>query len=206
MSKIGYIYKIFDNTNGNIYYGSTKQKLSRRLAHHREDYKKYLEGKKHYYTSFKIIENNDYCISLVEQFEFNNKEELIAKERYYIENNECVNKIIPGRTRKEYRLDNKEKIKEINKLYYKDNKERIAEQTKQYRNDNKEVVAERKKKFYENNKEVIAEKYKKWRENNKEKILEKKKQKIDCPICGCNILKDGLARHKRTKKCLSFVR
>ena len=37
MSNTGYVYKIYDNTNGNAYYGSTKCKLSQRLAKHRSN-------------------------------------------------------------------------------------------------------------------------------------------------------------------------
>lgn len=139
LNKIAKIYKIYDNTNGNVYYGSTIQPLSNRLASHRKDYKRYLEGKTNYITSMEIIKNGNYCISLVEKFEYENKEELSTKERYYIENNECVNKVIPGRTIKEWGQDNKEKI---------------AERQKQYREDNKEYF----KQYYEANKEKINEK------------------------------------------------
>jgi ribosomal protein S27AE len=48
---------------------------------------------------------------------------LTKKERYYIDSIDCINKIIPGRTDKEYYSDNKEKIKQ----YYSDNKEKIRE-------------------------------------------------------------------------------
>jgi hypothetical protein len=43
---------------------------------------------------------------LVEKFPCESKDELHARERYYIENNECVNKYIPNRTNAEYRQDN----------------------------------------------------------------------------------------------------
>ena len=40
----GKIYKIIDNTNNNIYYGSTCQKLKERKAQHIRGYKQYLIG------------------------------------------------------------------------------------------------------------------------------------------------------------------
>jgi hypothetical protein len=43
--------------------------------------------------------------------------ELNARERWWIENNECVNKYIPTRTDKEYYEAHKEKIKEIPEIY-----------------------------------------------------------------------------------------
>ena len=74
------IYKIVDNTNGNIYIGSTCKKLCQRIAQHRYAYKQYLNGdKKSFTTSFAILQNEDYDIILVEEVvDCQNKEQLIA--------------------------------------------------------------------------------------------------------------------------------
>ena len=117
----GKIYKIVCNTTGLIYVGSTIQKLCERLRGHRSQYKLYLQGKEGFYTSFDIIKNNNYQIILIENCPCDSKEELHREERKYIENIECVNKIIPTRTEKEHYQDNKDKIKE----YYQDNKNKI---------------------------------------------------------------------------------
>jgi predicted GIY-YIG superfamily endonuclease len=99
--QLGKIYKIVDNTNGNIYIGSTcEPTLARRLSQHMCDFKRYLNKKRNFTTSFKIIENNNYNIILLETYPSNSKDELHAKDRYYIENNNCVNKQIPTRTSK----------------------------------------------------------------------------------------------------------
>ena len=58
------IYKIIDNTNGNIYIGSTVQPLSKRLVGHRSSYNQYIKGKK-YVKSCDIIKNNNYNISYI---------------------------------------------------------------------------------------------------------------------------------------------
>ena len=42
------IYKIIDNTNGNVYFGSTTQSLAQRLAGHTNGYKYHLNGKQSY--------------------------------------------------------------------------------------------------------------------------------------------------------------
>jgi hypothetical protein len=164
----GFIYQIYDNTNGNKYYGSTIQKLSSRLSGHRRNYKNYLNGNEHFITSFKILENGDYNISLVEKVEYNDKIELTARERHFIENNECVNKCIPNRTQKEYIEANKEKIREYYKQYNGANKE----QRKEYYEANKE----RNKQYRQANKEQIKEKNKQYNETNKDHIKEKNKQ------------------------------
>ena len=112
----GFIYKIYDNTNGNCYYGSTKSPLNKRLHSHKSAYKNFCNGGScKYCYSYKIIENGDYDISLVEEVEYENKQELHARERFYIENNECVNKILPNRDMKEYYITNKEKYLEYNR-------------------------------------------------------------------------------------------
>ena len=106
------IYKLIDNTNGNVYVGSTKQKyLSSRLGTHRQDYKKAMNGKRHHLTSSQIIKNGDYKIQLIEETDDE------TRERYWILNTECVNKNIPGRTPKEWAEDNKERMTEYYKEY-----------------------------------------------------------------------------------------
>ena len=105
------IYKIIDNTNGNIYIGSTCQSLKRRLSHHKSDYKRFLKGLSGNTKSFDIIKNNDYKIELIEACDIKTKQELFQKERYYIENNDCLNKNIPCRSQKEYQ-ENKNLIRQ----------------------------------------------------------------------------------------------
>tara|TARA_R100000655_G_scaffold67448_1_gene105786 strand:- start:36 stop:575 length:540 start_codon:yes stop_codon:yes gene_type:complete len=85
-------------------------------------------------------------ITLVENIpDCNDKYELQARERWHIENNECVNKQVPGRTQKEWEEANKEYIAQQRKEYYQDHKEHIAEQTKEYREEHKEERREKSK-------------------------------------------------------------
>ena len=98
----GSIYRIICNTTGLVYFGSTNQKLSKRLGDHVCTYKNYLKGGYHYVSSFAIIENNNYDIILVENYPCGSKEELHKRERFYIENNDCVNQCIPTQTKKEW--------------------------------------------------------------------------------------------------------
>ena len=102
------IYRIIDNTNGNIYIGRTKQTLNIRLSGHKCDKT---------CSSREIIKNGDYKIELIEETDDE------SRERYWIEHTECVNKIIPGRTRKEWKDANKQYYKKYNKNYYQNNKE-----------------------------------------------------------------------------------
>tara|TARA_R110002153_G_C13129987_1_gene479811 strand:+ start:176 stop:760 length:585 start_codon:yes stop_codon:yes gene_type:complete len=191
----GHIYKLIDNTNGNVYYGSTTQEINKRENNHKSSYKRYLDGKYNYITSFGIIKNNDYKFELIEENEFETKYDLHQRERYYIENFDCVNKVIPYRTDEE----NKVKMKEYNK----ENKEKIDEYQKEWLKKNKERNKETKKVYWEENKEYFKEKRKEWLEKNKN-YKEKRKEKITCE-CGAIIRRDSLTRHKRTKKHLDKI-
>ncbi len=107
----GKIYKIIDHTNNNVYIGSTVQTLQRRLSGHIKDFQRYLKDSKyHYVSSFKILQNNDYEIQLIELYPCDSKQELNKREGYHIKSLECVNKCVAGRTKKEYREENKKEI------------------------------------------------------------------------------------------------
>ena len=80
----GKIYKIVDNTNNNVYIGSTcEPTLAHRLAQHKKDYLKYLRGVRGLTASYLILENNNYDIVLLEACNVNSKDELFQRERYY---------------------------------------------------------------------------------------------------------------------------
>ena len=123
------IYKIVDNTNGNIYIGLTIQTLKERLRGH----VRHLDC-----VSRDIIKNGDYKIELIEETEDK------SREKYWVKNTECINKQIPGRTDKEYREDNKEKRKE----YLIDNKDYIKLQRAEHTIRNKEELNKKSKNYY----------------------------------------------------------
>jgi hypothetical protein len=172
------IYKVIDKTNGNIYIGSTcEPTLARRLAGHRGDYKRYLDGKFRFVTSFEILKNGNYEIVLLEECkDITSKDQLHKRERFYIENNVCVNRNIPSRTQKEYYKDNKDNIIEYQKDYYEDNKDKIIEYQKGYYKENKDNIIDYYKKYNEDNKEVISEKKKEYYKDNKDKLKQRMKE------------------------------
>ncbi len=205
----GKIYKLVGY--GKTYYGSTTQPLCERKAGH----KRRLDCMSK--ELFKL--GDDIDIVLVESYPCNNKEELHQRERYYIENNECINKVIPTRTDKEYRENNKDKIKENKKKYnkvnkdkikekckeyYENNKEQINEKNKEYRKNNKDKIKEIKNKYYEDNKEQINEKNKKYNEINKVKIKEWQNKKNICE-CGGLYTQSNKSRHFKTEKHKNFI-
>jgi hypothetical protein len=129
----GKIYKIepiIDHDEGDIYIGSTtKQYLSQRMDTHKNDYKRKHGGMSCYKLFDKYgIENC--CITLLENVQARSKDELHARERFYIQSFKCVNKNIPLRTMHEHYIDNKEKINNYHKNHYENNKDTILERNK----------------------------------------------------------------------------
>ena len=186
----GKIYKIVCDTTGLMYVGSTTKKyLSQRLDQHRSNLKGWKNGNnKSYVTSFKVLENENFKIVLLEPCKCNSLDELKARERVYIETLVCVNKNIPLRTKKEYREATKEHITERNKEYYVANKEQLTEKMKEYNEANKEHIAERMRDYYE---------------ANKKQIVETRKAKITCE-CGSTTTVNHKARHCKSLKHLKY--
>jgi len=107
----GKIYKLVCNNTGKIYIGSTCQsKLSQRLGEHRRAFNKNL-----CISSKQIIEGGNYNIVLIEKYPCASNDELLKRERYYIDNLECTNKNLPCRTKMEYKKDNRLKLAEKEK-------------------------------------------------------------------------------------------
>ena len=86
---MGSVYKLTDGEK--VYYGSTIETLNSRLSKHRCVTSNKCETK--------YFNKDNLTIELVEEVE--DKEQLLWRERYYIENNECVNIKIPIRTEEE---------------------------------------------------------------------------------------------------------
>ena len=93
------------------------------------------------------------------------------KKQWAIENEERLIEC-----RKQYHLNNKEKHNEYSKQYNQEHKEERQEYLKQYYQDNREEIREKEKIKYEENKEQILERNRRWRKDNKEQQKEYHKQ------------------------------
>lgn len=122
------IYKL-ESPSGLIYVGSTSQPtLAHRLAGHKRTYNVWKGGnKKRYVSSIKLFEEdeNNVLIYLIENFPCNNKDELRAREGYYIKQYNCVNMKLAGRTKKMYSDEHKEEKKHYDLQFRELNKEKI---------------------------------------------------------------------------------
>jgi len=81
--------------------------------------------------------------------------------------------------------------------YQRRNPDKMRANTKKWRTANPHY----KKDYYEKNKDKLAQIQKEYIENNKEKVIALRRQRVDCPLCGCNVLKYNIKIHQKTKKC-----
>ena len=177
--------KIYRLSNGDKhYYGSTTKDLKTRLSQHLYSFHDERE-----ITSGVLFDSVEYKISidLMEEIEYENKDDLLRLERWWIENNECVNKQIPIREEGE-----------AYKEWYKKPESKIIRSVSNQR-------------FRENNREKLRLQQKELRDKQKkdntstyEKIKQKRKEIIICE-CGCKTTKGTLKRHRKTKKHIKLM-
>jgi hypothetical protein len=187
-----------------VYVGSTcEPTLARRLAKHVGNYKVWSKdySKASYTTSYKIIEGGNYDIILIEEIKCETKDQLHARERYYIESQECVNKFIPTRTQKEYgkiyREEHKGEMKEYQKDYVKNHKEDISIKQKQYYEKHREDRKVYNQMYRENHQQILSIKQKTYRELHKEELNVKQNLKYTC-ICGKVYTHCAKKRHEKS--------
>jgi hypothetical protein len=135
---IGTVYKITDK-DAKVYYGSTRYTLHKRLKEHLS------VGNK---SASNIMDKDSMTIEALEEYYFDtdtyNKKFMLQRERYYIENLECINRSIPTQTLKEYY--SKQKHRDERKItatkYYENNKELHNKRNQEYKKRNKAMIYE----------------------------------------------------------------
>ena len=130
----GIIYKLCckDPLITEIYIGSTTNFIKRKHRHKWNCNNNTEKNKKYNLKVYKFIRNNggfeNWTMIMLEQYNCNNKKELESRERYCIELlKPTLNGQLPTRTKQEWRLENKDKIKQHNI----NNKDKIKESNKQ---------------------------------------------------------------------------
>ena len=131
----GKIYIIRSESTRLCYIGSTIETLERRLQRH-EGYEKEKENGKYKdrkgITSLLVLIYKDYKIDLIEKFPCNNKQELLWRERFWIDlfkSDEIEKHFIVNCKRP---IRSEEDLKQWKKEYYEKNKEKILEYKKEY--------------------------------------------------------------------------
>jgi hypothetical protein len=193
--KCAKIYKIINDIDDEIYIGSTTQTLDNRFKGHLKSVECNNKGK--LYDLIRKYGVEHFSIELLINYPCNSVEELCKKEGEFIKIYGSLNRIVSGRTKKEYLIDNKKIITENKKIYYEKNKELILKKMSEYRDLNREIIRERDRIYYNKNKEFIYEKKKEYNKKRKSIIYE-------CS-CGstCKIRYKPL--HEKSKKHLKWL-
>ena len=145
------IYKITDIAYNKCYIGSTCESLSQRMARHRHNYKKAEEwnNQTNCHLLFDEYGMENCKIELLEDYPCENKEQLLKREGYYIQNIDCVNRCVAGRTINEWKEDNKEHYQHMRKEYSEKNKEHICDKSREHYHQNKETILAKRKETIE---------------------------------------------------------
>lgn len=143
------IYSLSSSNSNLMYIGSTCLPPTIRFRNHLELYKQHLKGNNKKCTAFQLFELGGIITMAIldDCSDVCCKKSLLKRERFYIENNNCVNKNIPSRTIQESNKAYYEKNKEKKKQYYLDNKEIKLQYAKDYINANKEKYNEYQKQY-----------------------------------------------------------
>ena len=132
----GTIYKIVckDPEITECYVGSTTSHSKRKSRHKSSCNNE--KSKDYNYPVYRYIRDNggwdNWEFVLLEDYPCRNKKQLNIRERFWFEKlGARLNSIYPQRSMKEWKEENKEKIKERKIKYYEDNKEEILEKMKE---------------------------------------------------------------------------
>jgi len=199
------IYKLVhidDLNDDNICVGHTTNMTKRRNCHKKACNNP--DDKEHNEYKYQFIRANggwdQWEMILIEKYPCDDVDQARARERYWKrELNATLNSNEPGRTKKEWCEDNRDRLLEQKKEYYQNNKQKIINNVKEYSENNREKILEQKKEYYQNNKQKIINNVKEYRENNKEEINEKRKEKITCE-CGGVCSDRNISRHRKSIK------
>ena len=209
------IYKIRDINSNMCYIGSTCQKyLCKRLGHHKSCFRKYKDenDKSKIMTSFIIFEKyglNNCIIELVENYPCSDKQELLKREGYYIENTECVNRCVSGRTKQEYQAlyytshkEEKEHYRKFKAKIYTITPEKRKQYNKTSYEKHKETISQKGTEKYEVEKNKILGRKKEYYDNHKKDIKQFRQSDYTCLICNCVIQYSNKWTHNKTQKHL----
>ena len=105
----GKIYKVMDNSNGKCYVGATcEATLAKRLAQHVMSYNTFSNNwGRGYNHVYKILENGNYKIVLIENYACKSSDELAKRQDYWVENipNNVNNDFKPNKSKHYYLVE-----------------------------------------------------------------------------------------------------
>jgi len=180
--QFGKVYKLISENSDVIYIGSSKQKyLCNRKATHISLYKRFLNKKTHFCSSFKVIACGDVKIVLLENYPCDTKDELLAREQYWIDNLKANG----------FKVINKNCTVHNHKQYMKqyETRDYVKVNRKKFRDQPEEK--EKRKKRNQANRLKNPDYYKTY-------LAEYRKQKYACHYCKISVRLDHKVGHCKT--------
>ena len=123
--KSGKIYKMLNTETDDVYVGSTCMELSDRMQYH-INVQPFKQGRK-LYRLMKSLGANVFYIELIENYPCESREELRKQEGHHIRLIGTLNMCIAGRTKQEWKEENREHMLSQSKEYNQRTKEHRAE-------------------------------------------------------------------------------
>jgi hypothetical protein len=132
---------------------------------------------------------DNFYIELVENYPCDNKDQLRAREGFFIRERATLNHMIEGRTRKEREEEERDRINASKRETRLKKLEQYKEMAKNWRDNNHDKVLDQKQRY---------------RETYREQINMKQNEKVRCE-CGCEFARVNISRHIKTKKHLELM-
>lgn len=174
------------------YVGSTVLLLKDRLAGHK--YQKTSNQPYQYASCVLFEEGNEVCIKLIEAYPCENKQQLLERERYWLQQYpEAVNKNPPILNEEE----RKARHKELHLIAYNKKKEHNLAKHREWLEAHKEETALKRKQDRLANLEEAKAKEREARNKRKDKANDAKKVKVECPTCSKIMNKNSLWLHMK---------
>ena len=163
---IGIIYKITCELTKEVYYGSTSTSLNLRKNNHKMGSTS---------SSKQIIERGKWTISAIETINYENKSELLLRERFYIENNECINKNLPITTAEEKKAQQQDCMRKWYLEHRREHIKKCGEYTAAHLDQHKISM----KKYYDNNRDKMLQYQREYRQKQFQENMKKKEESIN---------------------------
>ena len=199
----GKIYQIVSPDGKMVYVGSTvKDRLCQRMSKHSSSYKNSRTDNVTAYQIFDKYGFQNCSIELIEMYPCQSKDELNSREGFWIRKkmeSGCVNKVIPGRTLKQYYEDNRDNIRKRDRENYQKHKDNILKRQRDYYEENRDNIIKRKLDYYKDNRDKILKRQCEFYTKNQDKI-NARRRRLDSCDCGSNYTHDHRCRHMRTLK------
>ena len=142
----GKIYKLVNDIDEKSYVGSTCSTLPKRKGYHKALSKRKPDRK--IYKHLNAIGWDNVMIILIELYPCNNRQELIKRERYWYDKIKSeLNNNVPGRTVKDWTIENKEKLNQYGKKYRDNHKQQTKERSRRCYIKNKDKINKYQKEY-----------------------------------------------------------